>query len=188
MPYVESHEKVRRTLLEAIEAIGMERFLAEAGASREDVEGWLRGEGWVPLRVLLVACSLRGGRSGALERLNEVMEGLEVVAEPIGESPLRRPKPSIEASSEALGKAGGKGEGDTGAEALRRRSEMSRTFSRLLFRSTVLVLSMFLASLAGYILGSPLGTLYAGLGLLIPILAGIFICLLWSLRAKPSSA
>ncbi|MEM3692766.1 MAG: hypothetical protein QXI39_01930 [Candidatus Bathyarchaeia archaeon] len=219
MPYVEPREKVRRILLEAMMTIGMEKFLQEVRASREEVEDWLKGKGWIPLRALLIACTISGGRTGGIERLDEVMEDLRIVSEPIGEPQLEGPKPSYEASIEesrkdlgegmvmAKGKAGTKarpvagmkketgtgiepkvdsGTGVVDAEALRKRREMGRTFSILILKSTILVVSMFFASLAGYILCSPFGTLYAGLGLLLPIIIGIIVCLLWSLKAKPS--
>ncbi|MBS7609927.1 hypothetical protein KEJ36_02605 [Candidatus Bathyarchaeota archaeon] len=222
MPYVEPGEKVRRILFEAIMAIGMEKFLQEVRASREEVEDWLKGKGWVPLRTLLIACTIGRGRKEALERLEEVMEDLRTVSEPISKVQLEGPKPSKEASMEKSRNTSGKDLGrgrllterraetraragteiktETGtgtepkmdteagvdAEALRKRREMGRTFSILILKSTILVLSMFFASLAGYIIFSPFGTLYAGLGLLLPIVLGIIICLLWSLKARPS--
>lgn len=192
MPYVEPKEKVRKILFEAINSVGMEKFLKEVGASREEAEEWLKGRGWVPVTTLLIACTISGGRSGALERLNEVMEELRVVNEPIVRASPERTKASRELPVEApkagmeKGRARTEANIETEAEVLRRRSEMSRTFSMLLLKSTILVLSMFLASLGGYILGSSFGTLYAGLGLLIPIIVGIVICLLWSLKAKAS--
>jgi len=184
--YVESADNIRRVILAAIEEVGMDDFLKKANATREEVEKWLLGEGWVPLRVVTAACTLGRGRLGTLAMVSEVIEGLDVIDEPTYEilsmrSPKKNETPMASAPTPKERAAERKAE-----EA--KRLERGRTFSWIFIRSTALVMGMLISSFAGYIVGSHFGIIYAGLGMFVPIIIGILLALLWSLRTEHASS
>lgn len=184
MPYVKSAEKVRRAIFFAIEEVGMEDFLKQVDATREEVENWLVGDGWIPLKVVTAACKLGKGRLGALSRMSELIEGLDVIDDTTYDMLSKRAfeGPSVEAPVSAPTQK--KRAIELKAEQFKRQSEMSRTFSWLLLKSTLLIIGMLVGSFVGYIIGSRFGILYAGLGMFVPIIVGIILTLLWSLRVE----
>jgi hypothetical protein len=188
MHYVESAEKVRRVILAAIEEAGMEGFLKEVNVAREEVEKWLLGEGWVPLRVVTAACTLGRGRLGALAKVSEVLDGLDVIDELTYEMLSMRGTQKVQPTPASIVSATTQKERAAERKAEEaKRLERSHTFSWVIIRSTVLVIGMLISSFAGYIVGSHFGIIYAGLGMFVPILVGILLALLWSLRTEHAS-
>ena len=186
MPFVEPGERVKRALKDAVTSVGWDAFTAEAKVDREEVEGWLQGKGLVPLSVITLACRINRGTRRDLTVLTEVTEGLEIIFEPRPlekqRAPALMPMPAATPASKPA---------QTPAEPLKkgeeveaRRLERARAFSKLLFRSTVITFLMLVGSLSGYFIGERFGTLYAGLGLILPIIAGFALAVFWSLRGK----
>jgi len=181
---VEPGERVKRALKGAVTGVGWDAFLAEAKVGREEVEGWLQGKGLVPLSVITLACRINRGTRRDLAVLTEVIEGLEVVFEPRTLEKQRAPAPKPAATSASKPAQTPVEPLMKGEEVEARRLERTRAFSQLLFRSTVITFLMLVGSLSGYFIGERFGTLYAGLGLILPIIAGLALAVFWSFRGK----
>lgn len=156
--YVEPTEKVVKALKTALETLGKEEYLKRIGVKEEELNKWINGEEWVPLRTLYETCRINLKHNKPYNTLYEVIEKATIISKGKMGREVKMEKENVkmkEDKSEVIDK--------------RIEEEGRRIFRFLISRSIMLISLMIPLALIGYMIGAKISEFYAGIGMVIGI-------------------
>lgn len=170
--FVEPTPKVIEALKTAIRTIGLERFLLETNASKNEVEKWLAGEKWIPLNIVSIACRINRSHGKPFNTLSNVIQGsVTVVRE-------RTPNKKVYKNEEKHEIKAMIREEREAEEIIRKRKEM---FNILMVKSILLLVLMIPFILLGYFIGGMYNKMYANIGIVLGIVIWVFVITVYTL-------
>lgn len=171
--FVEPTPRVIEALKTAIKTIGLEKFLLEVKASKNDVEKWITGEEWVPLSAIIIACRINRSYGRSFNTLSKVIQDSVIVVE----KPILKKKVLKDDVKKREIKITVQKERET-EEIIRKRKEL---FNVLMIKSTLLLALMIPFILLGYFIGSMHNKTSANIGMVTGIIVWLFIIIAYTL-------
>ncbi|MEM0212492.1 MAG: hypothetical protein QXO82_04180 [Candidatus Methanomethylicia archaeon] len=162
--YIEPTEKVLKALKTAIETLGRDEYLKRLKIKEEELEKWINGEEWIPMKILYETCRINLRHNKPYNTLSEVIEKATVISRRGG----LEEKESIKVKEEVK-------EVKEKVVDERIEDEGKRLFRFMISRSIALLSLMIPLILMGYTIGSRISEFYAGIGVVIGVVIWLLI-------------
>ncbi|MCS7363824.1 MAG: hypothetical protein NDF54_00090 [archaeon GB-1867-035] len=180
--YVEPTPTVVETLKKAIKLITKEEFLAKTKTTEKELEEYIKGEKWIPLDVISIACKINRQHGKKPSTLGEAIKNAVVLVKP----PTEKKKEKTEMIKEAE-----KVENEIRIEEREKQKDIieqrKKLFKTILLRSTILLTLMAPFIILGYMIGKIYSEAHANLGIVIGIIAWLFTIITYTLLATPKN-
>ncbi|MEM3615093.1 MAG: hypothetical protein QXX09_00395 [Candidatus Methanomethylicia archaeon] len=160
--FVEPTEKVLKALKTAMETLGKEELIKEINVSEMELNRWLNGEEWIPLKTLYEICKINSKYNKPYNTLSNVIEKATVISRGRKEEKTIEEKVEIEEERK---------------EDFEKKlnEERGRIFRFMIIRSTMLLSLMIPLIILGYIIGKGISEFYAGIGMVLGIVIWLLI-------------
>lgn len=160
--FVEPTEKVLKALKTAMETIGKEGLIKEINVSEIELNRWLNGEEWIPLKTLYEICKINSKYNKPYNTLSNVIEAATVISRGRKEEKIVKSREEVkEERKEDVEK--------------KLNEERGRTFRFMIIRSTMLLSLMVPLIILGYVIGRGISEFYAGIGMVLGIIVWLLI-------------
>lgn len=162
--YIEPTEKVLKALKTAMETLGRDEYIKRLKIKEEELEKWINGEEWIPMKVLYETCKINLKHNKPYNTLSEVIDKATVISK----KEVKEERGSIEVKEEIK-------EVEEKVIDKRIEEEGKRLFKFMISRSIVLLSLMIPLILLGYTVGNRISEFYAGIGIVIGVVIWLVI-------------